>query len=323
MEVYLHKHIDDKRFDQLKIPFACAATDLQTGERVVFREGSVALAARASATIPGMFEPVVFRHRYLVDGGLVSNIPTDLTALMGADIIIAVDVTSDFSRFTPHTMLSALNQAIYIQSEAMSQAGAGARQFCDPARSWAISAPIDLTRSAECIDAGSLATRRAVPGIKRLLVDKNFDLLDSRLQTGRTLRSVENSRSLSAVLCGRRRPVVAAAETRGSEGCAALQRSIDRASEAREFFPRADAAFRAGRSSDAGTGPLCAAARQYELLLASRPAEHERVKFFIKLGKMRDAVEDYSGAINAYQDALHDDPKSWDANLALARAYAR
>src|SRR4051812_44156543 len=60
METYLDKHIQGRRFDQMKIPFSCVATDLQTGEKVVFREGNVAQAARASATIPGMFEPVVF-----------------------------------------------------------------------------------------------------------------------------------------------------------------------------------------------------------------------------------------------------------------------
>jgi tetratricopeptide (TPR) repeat protein len=63
------------------------------------------------------------------------------------------------------------------------------------------------------------------------------------------------------------------------------------------------------------------AARQYELILASRPPRRERVDFFVELGRMRDADRDYDGAIQAFQDALHDDPKSWDANLDLARAY--
>src|SRR5204863_1594475 len=121
MELYLTKHIQGRRFDELKIPFACVATDLQTGERVVFREGPVAEAARASATIPGLFEPVVFRHRYLVDGGLVGNIPTDLIAGMGVDTLIAVDVMSDLYRFQPKNIFATLNQAISIQSEAMSQ----------------------------------------------------------------------------------------------------------------------------------------------------------------------------------------------------------
>jgi len=183
MEVYLRKHIGDLRFDQLKIPFECVATDLQTGERVVFREGSVALAARASSTIPGLFEPVVFRHRYLVDGGLVSNIPTDLVALMGADVIIAVDVTADFSKFEPKNIMSTLNQAIYIQSESMSKEELARANFVIRPELGDVSA-IDLTRSQECIDGGILATRRAVPAIKQLLVDKNFDLMLEQAPAG-------------------------------------------------------------------------------------------------------------------------------------------
>ena len=173
MELYLQKHISDKRFDELKIPFACVATDLQTGERVVFREGSVALAARASATIPGLFEPVLFRHRYLVDGGLVSNIPTDLVQLMGADTIIAVDVTSDLTRFEPSSIIATLNQAISIQSESRSQEELAKADFVIRPQLGDITA-MDLARSAECIDAGSYATRHAVIGIKRLLIDKNL-----------------------------------------------------------------------------------------------------------------------------------------------------
>lgn len=176
MEIYLDKHLQGKRFDELNIPFACEATDLQTGERVVFREGPVAPAARASATIPGLFEPVVFRHRYLVDGGLVGNIPTDLVSAMGADIIIAINVTSDLSRFQPKNIIATLNQAISIQSESKSQEELARAHFVIRPQLGDISA-MDLARSAECIDKGSLATRRAIPGIKRMLMDRNLDAL--------------------------------------------------------------------------------------------------------------------------------------------------
>jgi NTE family protein len=183
MEQYFRRHIGDKRFNELKIPFACVATDLQTGERVVFREGSVALAARASATIPGIFEPVVFRHRYLIDGGLVSNIPTDLLSLMGATIMIAVDVTADFSRFQPKSILGVLNQAIYIQSEAMSKEELARADIIIRPPLGDISA-IDIARYAECIDGGVLATRQAIPLVKRTLIDKSFS---------RMMRSLEHS----------------------------------------------------------------------------------------------------------------------------------
>jgi len=176
MEVYLRQHIGDTRFDELKIPFVCVATDIQTGERLVFREGSVALAARASATIPGMFEPVPFRHRFLVDGGLVSNLPTDLVALMGADPIIAVDVTADFVHTQPKNVLDVLNQAIYIQSERLAQDELSRAQVVIRPQLDNITM-MDLSRSDECIDAGVLAGRRAAPEIKRLVLDKRFEPL--------------------------------------------------------------------------------------------------------------------------------------------------
>jgi len=64
------------------------------------------------------------------------------------------------------------------------------------------------------------------------------------------------------------------------------------------------------------------AASQYELLLASRPGRRDRVKLFTQLGRMRVALQDYSRAIVAFENALHDNPKDWDANLERARAFS-
>jgi NTE family protein len=176
MEVYLRKLIGDTRFDQLQIPFACVATDLQTGERVVFRDGEVALAARASATYPGMFEPVEFRHRYLVDGGLVSNLPTDLLTLMDANVIVAVDVTADIAQTQPKSVLEVMNQALYIQSERLAQEELTRANVVIRPKMGNIGA-MDLTRSDECIDAGIVAGRRAVPEIKKFILDQRFSKL--------------------------------------------------------------------------------------------------------------------------------------------------
>src|SRR5262245_47085817 len=63
MQQYIQHYIGEKNFADLKIPFVCVAADLRTGEQIVMREGSVALAARASATMPGVFRPVPYRHR--------------------------------------------------------------------------------------------------------------------------------------------------------------------------------------------------------------------------------------------------------------------
>ncbi|MFT4416105.1 patatin-like phospholipase family protein [Fredinandcohnia humi] len=82
-----------KTIEQLDIPIAIVATDLLTGERVVFREGSVSNAVRASIAIPGIFVPEKLDGRILVDGGVIDRVPISVVKEMGADIVIAVDVS--------------------------------------------------------------------------------------------------------------------------------------------------------------------------------------------------------------------------------------
>ncbi len=81
-------------FDSLAIPFRAVATDLYTGKRVVLGRGSLAEALRASASIPVMYTGVAMDSMLLVDGGLVSNIPTDVARAMGCDVIIVVNTAS-------------------------------------------------------------------------------------------------------------------------------------------------------------------------------------------------------------------------------------
>jgi NTE family protein len=174
MEQYLGKNIGNKRFDELKIPFACVATDLVTGERVILKEGEVALAARASSTIPGMFDPVEYRHRYLVDGGLFDNIPTDVAELMGADIIIAVAISSDFSKNNLSNVFMILTQSIYIQGRQFDEERLKAADIVIRPGVGTVTA-VDLGHSRECIDAGVIAAHKAVPRIKELLIEKVSD----------------------------------------------------------------------------------------------------------------------------------------------------
>ena len=82
-------------FSDLKIPFACVATDIDTGEEVVIDSGSVPEALRASISIPGIFTVVKQEGRYVVDGGLTTPVPVDVVRRMGADFIIAVNVNPD------------------------------------------------------------------------------------------------------------------------------------------------------------------------------------------------------------------------------------
>jgi len=81
-------------FDRFTIPFRAVATDLVTGKEVVLSHGSLADALRASMSVPGVFAPVRIDDRLLVDGGMANNLPVSVVREMGADIVIAVDISS-------------------------------------------------------------------------------------------------------------------------------------------------------------------------------------------------------------------------------------
>lgn len=82
----------DRRLEELPIPFVAVATDLDSGERVLLREGSLITAIRASFSIPGLFVPVECQGRHLADGGMVSPLPVDVARHLGAEAVIAVDL---------------------------------------------------------------------------------------------------------------------------------------------------------------------------------------------------------------------------------------
>ena len=89
LTVGYHDSID---FNKLPIPFACVAANVVNGEQIVFHDGILSTAMRASMAIPGVFTPVRQDSMVLVDGGIVNNYPADVVKAMGADIIIGVDV---------------------------------------------------------------------------------------------------------------------------------------------------------------------------------------------------------------------------------------
>ena len=84
--------LGDTTFSQLRVDFACVATDIVSGEQVVLRDGSLIEAVRASISIPGIFTPVAIGGRYLVDGGLVNTVPVSICREMGAKYVIGVNV---------------------------------------------------------------------------------------------------------------------------------------------------------------------------------------------------------------------------------------
>ncbi len=102
IEKVLKKFLGDKEFKDLKIPLSVVASDICSGDEVVFTEGNLIKALRASASMPGLFTPMPYKKTYLVDGGLLNPIPSNLLYNMGADITIAVSVNRNVRNYTQH-----------------------------------------------------------------------------------------------------------------------------------------------------------------------------------------------------------------------------
>src|SRR2546422_6540284 len=113
LERYLRRYSSVSRFEELKTPLTIAATDLDTGQAVYFSEGPIGPALRASCAYPGLFLPVEYRDRMLVDGFLAAPLPVDPLRRMGAEVVIAVPLESaSFSR--PNNMAGGVSPPLAL-----------------------------------------------------------------------------------------------------------------------------------------------------------------------------------------------------------------
>jgi NTE family protein len=94
LQNYVNTVLGNRTIERMKRTLAIVATDLQSGESVVFRNGNTGMAVRASSAVPGLFQPVRINGRDYVDGGLVSPVPVRVARSLGADLVIAVDISS-------------------------------------------------------------------------------------------------------------------------------------------------------------------------------------------------------------------------------------
>lgn len=118
LQDYVNQLIGNRTFEKLRKPFAAVATRLEDGQRTVFVRGNVGQAVRASSSIPGVFEAVAIGKHHFVDGGVVSPVPVDAARELGADFVIAVDISSKADGAAdPSSMLGNLNRSITIMGQ--------------------------------------------------------------------------------------------------------------------------------------------------------------------------------------------------------------
>ena len=158
------------KIEELKVPYAAVAYDLVKRETVVLREGSLAIAIRASCAVPGVFTPVMDNGRILVDGGVVAPMPTDLIREMGADVVIGVDLLACGASFhsRPRTSVGILFQsAMTLLRTASDSQSTKPDVAIEPAI--AHLRPDQISKRDEFIRLGEEAARNSIEAIKELI----------------------------------------------------------------------------------------------------------------------------------------------------------
>lgn len=122
LQDYVNQLLAHRPLEKLGKPFAAVATDLATGNRISFVRGNAGQAVRASSSIPGVFEPVEIAGRKYVDGGVVSPVPVDAARELGADFVIAVDISKKAADGGKTSgMFSIVGQSLAIMGEKLGQ----------------------------------------------------------------------------------------------------------------------------------------------------------------------------------------------------------
>jgi NTE family protein len=182
---FLHRMLGDTQFEDLKLPLSCVATDIISGDEIVINEGSVLEAVRASISIPVIFSVVQKQGHFLVDGGLVNPVPVSVARAMGADFVIAVDVTPDkterenylkehVEKKTPnifHVMVQSIYITTYLSARKDTE---GADAIIHPHLAYI--SPGEFHRAAEAILEGEMAAIDSLPEIKRKLAEAGIPL---------------------------------------------------------------------------------------------------------------------------------------------------
>jgi len=162
---YVRAEVGNRSFDQMKIPLGIVATDLDSGKPIVFRRGDVGTAVRASSAVPAVFEPVKIGTHEYVDGGLTSPVPVRAARDMGADVIIAVDISQLPDGGDTSNALHMLLQTFSIMSRSINELELKEAEIALHPRLVGV-AGTDFTVRKKNIDAGRDAALAMLPQIK-------------------------------------------------------------------------------------------------------------------------------------------------------------
>lgn len=165
---FINKKVKNAPIEKLKIPFYAVATDIKTGEIAVFNAGNTGMAVQASCSIPGVFQPARFSGASYVDGGVVDPLAVDVARKYGADVVIAVDISSGVDTVVPTSTIETIMKSIQIMYSKMSQPSISqADVVIKPLVGFVGSA--DFNHRNEAIMEGEKAALAAMPSITTIL----------------------------------------------------------------------------------------------------------------------------------------------------------
>ena len=165
---YVQAQVGGQTIEQMRLPLGIVATDLRTGQGVTFRRGHTGAAVRASSAVPGVFQPVRIGDQEFVDGGLVAPVPVRQAREMGANFVIAVDISSDPEGNPSGDTFQILLQTFAIMGQSINALVLPEAEFVvRPALKGMGSADFAARRRA--IEAGRQAMQAALPQLRQRL----------------------------------------------------------------------------------------------------------------------------------------------------------
>jgi NTE family protein len=165
---YVRQAVGGKLIEQMVLPLGILATDLGNGHGALFRRGDTAQAVRASSAVPGVFNPVAIAGREYVDGGLVAPVPVGQAREMGAEVVLAIDISADPQDLASSGLFSLLPKTTAIMGQSINRLElARADVVVRPSLAGVGSA--DFAARQRSIEAGRAAMQAALPRLKQLL----------------------------------------------------------------------------------------------------------------------------------------------------------
>jgi NTE family protein len=168
LDSYLHRFTSAQTFAEMKLPLCIVATDLIAGESVHFRDGDIGPALRASCAYPGLFLPVEYRNRILVDGFLTETVPAPAVRKMGAEVVISVHLEPGLLESRPRNTIEVISRSFSIIQIAATQSWRAATDVLIEPNVHHILWD-EFVKTPQLVAAGEEATRAALPRIRAAL----------------------------------------------------------------------------------------------------------------------------------------------------------